>query len=74
MSCKIEGSPATGWLILRKDIVAGSIVLKDEHYYVELLWLGSDIKYRSDSWEVTEAYVQGACEVLNRVTAGRMLG
>jgi hypothetical protein len=66
MSCTIEGSPATGWLILRKNIIAGSIVLLDEHYHVEILWLGSDIKYKTDSWDVAEAYVHGACEILNR--------
>jgi hypothetical protein len=70
MSYKIEGDPLFGWLIIRQmvytDLVAGSVVLKDEHYYVEIMWLGSDLKFKTDSWECVEAYVQGACEVLNR--------
>lgn len=71
MDFKIEGSPKTGSLILRNDMVAGSILLKsDEHYYVEIMWLGSDITFKSDSWETASAFAQGACEVLTRMNGG----
>lgn len=66
---KIEGSPATGWLIMRGVLLAGSIVLKGEHYYVEIMWTGSDIKFVTDEWVVACAFVQGACAAFQKAGA-----